>query len=141
MPLSKSIHMYHDIHLALTAAREAGGAIFRADSPGQATSWRLRTYYYRKLLADADVSAHGSIPGYSGSTEWDDLTLTINPADPTGVRIQFGVTRGKLESLDGGEISITSPKAEKKARRKADAPADADLLAAAQNLAVEIDKS
>lgn len=140
MPLSRSVHMYHDVQLALTSARQAGGAIFRAETPGKATAWRQRAYYFRKLLAEADEAAHLNIPGYTGSTEWDDLTLTILPSDPTGVRIQFGVVQGKLESLDGGELPIMTVAA-KIPRKRPSTPADAELLAAAESLAVEIDKS
>lgn len=137
MPLSKSIHMYHDIAQALTSARAAGGAIFRAETAGKATAWRQRAYYYRKLLAAADEAKHAAVPGYYGSTEWDDVTLTIDPSDPTAVRIEFGVVRGQLEALDGSTIS-SAPVATKKPKRTAE---DEALLEIAKNFAVEIDRS
>jgi len=138
MPLSKSIHMYHDIQSALIAAREAGGAVCRLESANKAISWRQRAYYYRKLLAENDERAH-PIPGYVGSTEWDDMTLTIEASDPTGVRIEFGVVKGKLESLGGSPLARPTPAA-KLSRKKPTTVADADLLAAAEGLAMEIDK-
>lgn len=137
MPLSKSIHMYHDIAQALTSARAAGGAVFRAETAGKATAWRQRAYYYRKLLAQADEAKHAAVPGYFGSTEWDDVTLTIDSADPTAVRIEFGVVRGQLEALDGSTIS-SAPVAAKKPRLTAE---DEALLEIAKNFAVEIDRS
>lgn len=137
MPLSKSIHMYHDVAQAFTSARAAGGAIFRAETPGKATAWRQRAYYYRKLLAAADEAKHAAVPGYYGSTEWDDVTLTIDPSDRTAVRIEFGVMRGQLESLDGAAIT-SAPIEAKKPRLTAE---DQALLDIAKNFAVEIDRS
>src|SRR5688572_14551336 len=130
--------MYTDIQAALMGARAAGGAIFRLPSAKKATAWRLRAYYYRTLLCEKDEAAH-QIPGYSGTTEWDDVRLIIDPADPTGVRIEFGTIEGKLETFGGEQLE--APKGSAKAKTKPVAPVDADLLAAAESLVMEIDKS
>lgn len=144
MPLPTSIHQYYEIQSVLSSARASGGAIYRIpDLPGQslggrARAWRQRAYYYRKLLAKLDHETHGGVPGYVGVTEWDDILLTADPADPTAVIIRFGVVQGTLESLTGEKLDAlpVAPKAKKPATRIA----DSDLLAEAESLAMEIDK-
>ncbi len=139
MPLSTSIHSYLDVVQVLSAAREAGGGVYHLDTPGKATSWRQRAYYYRKLLARADAAKHGNVPGYSPSTIWDDLNLTIDPTNPAAVRIQFSVIEGKLEGLGGESLRVSKPVATSPAPRVAQE--DEELLKIAEGLAVEIDRS
>jgi hypothetical protein len=139
MPLSTSIHSYLDVVQVLSAAQEAGGGVYHLDTPGKATSWRQRAYYYRKLLARADAAKHGNVPGYSPSTPWDDLNLTIDPTDARAVRIQFSVIEGKLEGLGGESLRVAKPTSAP--ALPAVASEDAELLKIAEGLAVEIDRS
>lgn len=143
MPLPRSIHQYSEFQSVLSAARAQSGAVYRVpDPPGKrpgsrATMWRQKAYYYRKLLAEQNALKHGDVPGYVGLSEWDDMLLTVDPRDPTAIRIEFGVVTGKLESLSGAALAVerVRPIAE-----RLTTTADADLLDLAEQLALEIGK-
>lgn len=99
MPLSKNINTYIDVVQVLTAARERGGIVtYELRSKAAAVMWRLRAYYYRKLLTDAAIERAGSVRGFVPSTAWDDMLLEV---DENKVRISFGRVAGRITDEEG----------------------------------------
>lgn len=131
MPMSKNVSAYYDVGQVLTAARKEGGGMYDLGTPKAATHWRMRAYYYRTLLADADARAHAGVPGYMPTTEWDDMTLTLQGS---AVVIEFGTVKGTLTNLQGKPLEV---KPLKKATPLIKADDDEDLYEQARRLAEE----
>lgn len=145
MPLSKNLNTYHDVVAVLTTMRKQGGGEYELPSHGAAVTWRLRAYYYRKLLTEAAIKRAGSVRGFVPTTAWDDLYLTI---EGNVVKIAFGKPTGKLRDNEGNEIPIdwveVAPAEAENILATVDATPvtaremlDEDLLAAAETLARE----
>lgn len=92
-----------DIVRIFTAAKAAGGARYRLNSPGQATNWKQRAYKFRRQLLRVKQSTMP--PGVLATTEWDDVVLMKDPADPNVILITFGTIQGQLTTMDGDQLS------------------------------------
>lgn len=104
MPLSKNLNTYTDVLQVLTTARKNGGAVYELRSPGAATNWVARAYYYRTLLTKTAIARAGQVKGFIPSTDWDDMLLTREGAKIT---IAFGRLAGKLTGEDGAELTLS----------------------------------
>lgn len=105
MPNSKNLNTYYDVSAVLTAARANGGAVYELPTPAAAKRWRFRAYAYRALLNESEQKRHALVPGYTPTTPWDDMYLTV---EGSSIIIQFGTIRGVLRDMEGAEIDHTA---------------------------------
>lgn len=88
--MSGKLELYADVKSVLDRAIAAGGGRFVLSSPGQATRWRQRAYYFRQLERK-----------YNRSTLYDSIFLRIEKGDPGAVLIELSTTQGVLEDREG----------------------------------------
>ena len=113
MPASNNISSYADIDAQLKQARAMGGAEIIFASRAEATVWRARAYYYRKLLRRLEEAKHPETPGIAFTTPWDDMLLRIDKANPFRVRVEFGMKMsGTLQPLSGASDLVPMPEVE-----------------------------
>jgi len=106
LPVSKNINSYTDIRQVLDSALAVGGARIRINTKGSARHWMQRAYSFRKLALATESTAVGHIIGYTPSTPYDSMKLSVQPL-PNGqadVVIEFRVIEGELLSLDGKTV-------------------------------------
>lgn len=104
MPLSKNINQYQDIKRVLDTAVANGGARYKLPSDKAAVRWRLRAYYYRKLL-QVSLQEGNIIPGYTPATPYDMMQLTL---DGPIVIIKLKVEEGELLDEAGNPIDAAA---------------------------------
>lgn len=100
MPLPKQSSRYPDIRQTLDFAIANNGARYTLKASGKATHWRMRAYYFRKLLFNELNAAN---IGPTVGTPYDGVILKIDPADPKTVIIEINSAErtGTLTTLDG----------------------------------------
>lgn len=108
MGFTRSISAYALVDKVLRAARAAGGGQYTLPSRGAATNWRAKAYYYRRLLAEQDEAKNGNVPGYSGVSPFDDMSINRSPSDEATLIISFGLPGGVLRTADGELIDTNS---------------------------------
>lgn len=101
MPFSRNLNTYHDVERVLATARKHGGLLYELQSPGKATHFRARVYYYRSLLMNAARDRAGNPPGFIPTTEWDDVI--IDTSDNFCI-LKFGEVEGKMTTLTGEKV-------------------------------------
>jgi hypothetical protein len=103
MPFSTNINTYSDVVSVLSAARAAGGAVYELPPKAMARNWVARAYYYRKLLVKAARQRAGNLPGFTPSTDWDDMRLEVTD---TNVHITFREVVGVLRNAGGLKLEV-----------------------------------
>lgn len=96
--VGKTLSQFLDVIPVLDAAIAAGGGRYTLPTSGQAVNWRQRAYTLRSIMRKADQARHDKIPGYSPSTPYDGINLSI---DGEAVVIKLLKIQGSLTSLDG----------------------------------------
>lgn len=104
MPMSRNINTYADVDRVLRAARKAGNARYELPTRGAAVNWRMRAYFYRKLLTDLARTRAGRVPGFMPTTDFDDMFVEVEPKPSTAVKITFTRLPGKLTDESGNEL-------------------------------------
>jgi len=81
MALSRSIGMYANVRVVLDQVVLRGRASLTFASPTKANYFRQRSYYFRKLLHEAQ-SARSPNDFVVTSTPYDNITFSIDPDNP-----------------------------------------------------------
>ena len=100
------VSTFADVYPVLDALIAAGGGFVDCGTPGRAVRWRQRGYQARAAFVRLEEERNANVPGYSVSTPYDGMHLTV-----VGSRVRLTIIEpvAGLTDLDGTPLSI--PKA------------------------------
>lgn len=134
MPLPKALGMYADIKQVFDLCLKSGPLTVDFPTPAQASQFRQRAYYYRKLLHSKQLDALG-LPIAVTATPYDSIKLTILKDRPCAVRVAEVSLLANV-TLDSGETVSLEKVAEP---LPLEATVDDPLMLAAQQLAKDLE--
>lgn len=103
MGLSRSLGMYADVKTVLDTVVERGPGSLRFASKSAATAWRMRAYFYRKLLHELQLTASDRMVGHT-YTPYDSIRITQDKADPTILHFKQAILSAEFTLADTGEV-------------------------------------
>jgi len=100
MAMSKSLGMYANCRVVLDQVVERGEASLTFPTPTKANHFRQRSYYFRKLLHEAQRNRAGH-DYVETSTPYDHITFSIDPANPCRLRFIPQILEVPIDFPDG----------------------------------------
>lgn len=101
MGVARNSSRYPAERAVLDQALAMGGLNYTLPSPGQATAFRQRAYYFRTLLhKEMNIAAGHRLVG----TPYDAIRMVIKPEAPCVVTITLDTPAGIITPLSGGVI-------------------------------------
>lgn len=107
MGMSKALGMYADVTQIFDTCLKQGSLTLTFPTPAQAAQFRMRAYYYRKLLHEKQLAALG-VAVAATSTPYDAIKMQI-PADAKNTVRISQVSVAAIITLDSGEAPSIAP--------------------------------
>ena len=138
--MSRHLGMYRDIKRAFDTCLIQGKITLAFPTGGKASHWRMRAYYYRKLLHEKQAIDFGEAIG-STQTEYDSIRMKIDKENPTRVELEEMPLEATILDAEGNEIALaedfTKPESGAVPELNLDAVPDSDAIERAMK---ELDK-
>lgn len=132
MGMSKALGMYADVAQIFDTCLKQGALTLTFPTPAQAAQFRMRAYYYRKLLHQKQLEALG-VAVAATSTPYDAIKMQIPTDAKNTVRVSQ-VSVAAIITLDSGETPEIAPVAHPTSPAEENDP----LLAEALRLALDL---
>lgn len=132
MGLPNALGMYADVKKIFDLVLAKGPATLTFETPSQAGHFRMRGYYFRKLLHAQQLANRGVAVGET-ITPYDSIKMTIEKSSPKNVRIYEVVLAAKVTLESGEAVDLSSIPSPEPVAQEPD-----ELLLEAQRLAKDL---
>lgn len=103
MGLSRSLGMYSDVKTVFDAVISRGPGSLRFASKSAATAWRMRAYFYRKLLHELQLTASERMVGHT-FTPYDAIRISQDKEDGRILHLKQAVIVAEFTLAETGEV-------------------------------------